>query len=475
MLINFNGINKIRITGYKSIVDESIADGWIELRPITVLAGANSSGKSSVMQSLLLLKQTLEEKNAAIPLWLNGNNVLLTQYEQIRPKFEYNKKNEFEIGVENRFLRATSIFRYSEKAKQICIRNTNFDFSPYVQSGGGDNFKKVEFILSDTTSDDEAQAFVVELSNHYYGIDCQKQYELKRDSCFLAVRPKGLQNGKASIPGGPDGTFSPAGSFRYDLLGIIHLPGLRDDPFTRQFQRIPIVRLPADDEPTYFFKGKFPQYTASLIEAWENEKNGRFKRLERYVRDLYLSTAVGTRLVDDSFLEIVVGWHPTAKPREKGDMVNIADVGCGISQVLPILVALTAAKSSQVVYIEQPEIHLHPKVITKLVDVIAEAVSRGVKVIVETHSDLWLLSLQTIIARRMSEGDLAPENVILYWFEKVKNHKDGIVGSTKITKGTLDETGNYDNWPEDFISTAMEQQRKFLDAMMARNEKKEDT
>jgi len=475
MPVNFNGIDKIRIAGYKSIVDETI-----ELRPITVLAGANSSGKSSVMQSLLLFKQTLEEKNAAIPLWLNGNNVLLTQYEQIRPKFEYDKKNEFKIGVENCFLRATSTFRYNERAKQIYIGDTDFDFSPYAQFGGEKNLKNVKFILSDDISDDRVQEIAIELDQYFYGIDCQKMYELKKDSCFLAIRPKDPQHDKSNIPGSPGDTFSPAWSFRHDLLGIIHLPGLREDPFTRQFRRIPIIQISAkEDEPGYFFKGKFPQYTASLIEAWEQEQNGRFNRLKKYVHDLRLSTAVSTRHVDDSYLEIVFGWHPTNEPckkngkDDKDDMVNIADVGCGVSQILPILVALAAAKKSQIVYIEQPEVHLHPKIIIKLVDVITEAVGRGVKVVIETHSDLWLLALQTVLAEKKNEEYLKPENVILYWFEKIANPEDGIVGSTKITEGTLDETGNYDDWPEDFVTTVLDQQRRFLDAMMTQDERRE--
>ncbi|MGI9105730.1 MAG: AAA family ATPase, partial [Pyrinomonadaceae bacterium] len=50
------GITKITVAGYKSISREQS----IEIRPLTILAGANSSGKSSMMQPLLLLKQTLE-------------------------------------------------------------------------------------------------------------------------------------------------------------------------------------------------------------------------------------------------------------------------------------------------------------------------------------------------------------------------------------------------------------------------------
>lgn len=50
------GITAIAIRGYKSLAEERL----IEIRPLTILAGANSSGKSSAMQPLLLLKQTLE-------------------------------------------------------------------------------------------------------------------------------------------------------------------------------------------------------------------------------------------------------------------------------------------------------------------------------------------------------------------------------------------------------------------------------
>ena len=485
MPINFNGIDKIRITGYKSILNESfksLKDEMMSLCPVTILAGANSSGKSSVMQSLLLLKQTLEEKNSSIPLLLAGNNISLTQYDQIRPRCEYDKENEFEISIENYFLRATSTFRYGEiphadNVKRIRISKTDFDFSPYALSCGDEDFKAFKFSLSDGTSDDEAQKIAAKLDKHFYGINCDKKYELKRDSCFLAIRPKSQQNGKSSIPGGPDDAFPPAWSFKDDLLGIIHLSGLRGDPSDREFRRLPVTPLPTEDEPAYFFKGKFPAYTASLIEAWKQEKNGRFERLTKYVRDLRLSTAVSTRYVDDSFLEIVVGWHPTDKPTKKEDWVNIADVGCGVSQVLPILVALVAAKRSQIVYIEQPEIHLHPKALVALVNVIAKAITdaakRGVKVVIETHSDLLLLALQASVSEQVDKDGLKPEDIILYWFEKIEDSNEGTVGATKITEGTLDENGNYGDWPEDFVATTLKQQRRFLDAMMARNRAKE--
>ena len=50
------GITRISVSGYKSLAEECS----IEIAPLTILSGANSSGKSSIMQPLLLMKQTLE-------------------------------------------------------------------------------------------------------------------------------------------------------------------------------------------------------------------------------------------------------------------------------------------------------------------------------------------------------------------------------------------------------------------------------
>ena len=73
------GITRLTVAGYKSIEQEQS----IEIRPLTLLAGANSSGKSSVMQPLLLLKQTLEAAYDPGALLLNGPNVKFTLYLSI--------------------------------------------------------------------------------------------------------------------------------------------------------------------------------------------------------------------------------------------------------------------------------------------------------------------------------------------------------------------------------------------------------
>src|SRR3989442_5605959 len=93
---NREGITRITVAGFKSISQEQS----IEIRPLTLLAGANSSGKSSMMQPLLLLKQTLEAPYDPGALLLDGPNVRFTKFEQMlfRPG-KHSAEDGFSVGI----------------------------------------------------------------------------------------------------------------------------------------------------------------------------------------------------------------------------------------------------------------------------------------------------------------------------------------------------------------------------------------
>jgi AAA ATPase domain/Protein of unknown function (DUF3696) len=127
--------------------------------------------------------------------------------------------------------------------------------------------------------------------------------------------------------------------------------------------------------------------------------------------------------------------------------VNLADVGFGVSQVLPVLVQLLYAEPHTTLMFEQPEIHLHPRVQSELADLFIEAIQmrqdgkpRGIQCLVESHSEHFLRRIQ----RRIAEGTLAPDQTALYFCNP------GPDGST-IEKLKLDEYGNISNWPENFF------------------------
>jgi predicted ATPase len=127
-----------------------------------------------------------------------------------------------------------------------------------------------------------------------------------------------------------------------------------------------------------------------------------------------------------------------------------------VSQILPFLVALHAARPGYVVFIEQPEIHLHPRAQMKLAEVIGRAINRGVNVWMETHSSVLLRALQTLIA----EGEIRFDAVRVNWFQR-----EQLSGLTRITSREPDRLGRFGDWPADFDEVSMLADRAYLDAV----------
>ncbi len=131
--------------------------------------------------------------------------------------------------------------------------------------------------------------------------------------------------------------------------------------------------------------------------------------------------------------------------------VKITDVGFGVSQVLPALVQAFYCPPHSTVWMEQPEIHLHPSVQSVLADVFISAVqsfqdgaARSVQLIVESHSEHFITRLQ----RRIAEGIISPKEVAVYF---CRNARDGAV----LEPLDLDLFGEIKNWPTDFFGDQM--------------------
>jgi predicted ATPase len=183
--------------------------------------------------------------------------------------------------------------------------------------------------------------------------------------------------------------------------------------------------------------------------------------LNQALESLGLTWKVVAHRITHTQVELRVGRLPHGKRGGAYDLVSIADVGFGLSQTLPVVVALLAAKRGQVVYLEQPEIHLHPRAQAQMAGLLAEAARRGVRVIVETHSSLLLRAIQTLVAK----GHLDRKLVKLHWF--IRREDDG---STTVQSADLDKEGAFGNWPQDFDETAITAEMEYLDAAEAWSE-----
>ena len=415
------GITKITVKGFKSIAEECA----IDIRPLTILAGANSSGKSSIMQPLLLLKQTLEAPFDPGPLKIDGPNVQFTEAEQFLSTLPNEKRiDSFQVRIEthksNVFNAVRTTFRKGKRGIEI-VEMTKENSDP------DQTLSAKSFTLYPEMSPEEIKS----LGNQdpaFKNFD-----EVKRSRCFLYL---GSQYGS--------GFYEVTYGFGADIFRTIHLPGLRGNP-ERTYKLTSTGSL---------YPGTFDNYAASVIHEWQETRDKRLKVVADNLYNLGLTGHVGTKKIGDVGIELQVGRLLHDRTDEM-DTVNIADVGFGVSQVLPVLVALIAAEPGRLVYLEQPELHLHPRAQVALAQVLADAAKRGVRVVAETHSSLLLLGVQTLVA----EGDLPPELVKLHWFTR---REDGV---TEVDSVDLDEAGTYGDWSLDFDDVSLNVQSRFLDAV----------
>lgn len=375
----------------------------IEIGPLTVLAGENSAGKSSAMHPLLLLKQTLDDALDPGPLLLDGENIRLTSVNQM---FSLGTRAPlvFGVGTTNKHYLELSFGR-SESPTGLAIKGMKWRGakgpSTEIAEGGHWRGRKVE-----------------------------------RVRFFLgAPLPRRGEVHVAYIPALVAET----------IRRLIHVSGMRGH----------LGRTQQSAAVGDSFPGTFDRYVASIIESWQVSHDSRLGELNRDLRALGLTWKVEARRKSDVALELRVGRLKKASRGGAKDLVSLADVGLGVSQVLPVLVALSAATDNQLVYIEQPELHLHPKAQRALARVITAAVKRGARVVVETHSALLLLALQTAVA----DETIAASEVKLHWFVRSPG------GEAAVDTARIGPDGTFGPWPVDFDDVTLEAQQDLLDAM----------
>jgi predicted ATP-binding protein involved in virulence len=437
--VDLQPITLIDVSGFKSFSQEQS----IDIRPLTILAGANSSGKSSMMQPLLLLKQTLEASYDPGALLLNGPNVKFTQVEQLLSRLTTKKeKDRFTITIWGE--PGTALHTAFKRGKS---KGRGFDVVRTIYDTFG-----ISLDLREGMSEDEIQAAVPNVLKSKRTIIAESnepKYVLVRNRCFLSVARE-YNSGLTS-------TYSIFGEEISDsILQVIHLPGLRGNP-ERDY---PATFVSSTFRGTFnevgpLFPGTFESYVASIIDQWQLDKDEhQLTSLFNDLARLALTNKVVARRKNDTAIELLVNRFPRGN---KEDMVSIADVGLGVSQALPVVVALHAANPGQLVYIEQPEIHLHPRAQFTMAEVLADAAKEGKRLVVETHSSLLLRGVQTLVA----EGKLPPDLVKLHWFTLLDD------GTTQISSADLDETGAFGDWPEDFHTVTLNSESRNLDAAEA--------
>ncbi len=431
MIGSSDRITAIRIAGFKS----AIAPVTVNLKGITILAGANSAGKSTIMQPLLLLKQTLEKAFDPGALAIDGPLVRFTSAEQF---FSHGPSKQASPSFEATYFHNedyVSFFYGRSRVSGVDLETMAFSHQArdYIWKNG------------QKLSDEE----VKDLASSVFA-----KSELANIVRYLLKQPGGMAVGltrsvfAAGVAGESKNSgigfpfFNPAAAISVEASNLIHLPGLRGNP-----ERTYLISAKGPKYP-----GSFNDYVASIIHRWNIDKDGRLKELEKSLKRLGLTWRVTTQAIDDTRVEIKIGRLPGPAQGGARDTVNIADVGFGVSQTLPVLVALLAATPDQLVFVEQPEIHLHPRAQVVMADLLIEASQRGVRLVVETHSSLLILALQAAIA----EQRVSPDHISMNWFTRDAS------GQTVVSEAELGLDGSYGDWPVDFENIEMQLQDRYM-------------
>lgn len=426
--------------------------GSLRLAPITVLFGPNSSGKTSLLQSILLLKQTAESSDRSRVLHTGDRRSLVDLGTVSDVIFGHQADHALEIMFGWRLPQPIEIPGRQLHDVQFTVRvRLGAEGQPHVE------LARYDF--------DGGAHVVVERRDDGTGYDLKSVPSLKRKQGRAWPIPQPVR-----FYGFPDevrGYFQKADWLADLALALEH-----------QLARVDYVgplRLYA--ERSYLWSGEKPLNVGKLGELAVPAI------LAAQAEGRRVAHGVGTGRRYESFVKVIARWlkqlgvihsfkvEPVGKHRKdyevrvKGSLesaeVLITDVGVGVSQVLPVVVQCFYAPEGATVIFEQPEIHLHPRVQADLADLLIEASKANVQFVVESHSEHFLRRLQ----RRVAEESIPKDHVALYVCSVID-------GRSMIESLKLDELGNITNWPKDFFGDEIGDLAAMTDAAMRRRKRK---
>lgn len=440
-------MNSISVRNFKSVIDS----GTFELRPLTVLAGVNSSGKSSLLQAMLLLKQTLEAGSKDALKTTGGPYVVANEPLDLA----YSKKRSNVISI-TLTIDAEEFEDQSVYTRYVDVMDaqlSNIELQVDVVANGKSILNGLTCTIN--YNGDVAPATIqlrrLQKSGNFYAIKFSSPLmvgygdneRLKNiDSCtlsfhsFLPIFAEWTRKGQA------------------DIRPIVVLKTLETDLtcYLKKYCYIGPQREKPDlarsyDSTTFKNVGVDGHNTRFLYEANKNVK------IDGYGDGETLQTLCNTWVCDKMGLARNMDvqrdsnkLYRTIITNNEGLSVDLCQMGFGLSQILPIVVQGLLLHQGETLIVEDPDVHMHPKVQALLVDFFIDLMKHGRKVVIETHSD----HIVTRLRRRIADGTVLKEDVNLSFVENSENgseyrfidmESDGSF-LNKLPKGFLDSQEN---------------------------------
>jgi predicted ATPase len=423
-------------------------DARVELSRINIILGPNNSGKSALISAVNLVAQTFEGDDPRVPLYLDGRRVDLGTYRDV--VFDNDMDRSMEIGMTFDSSRRggaddrigfNASFSYMKRRKAIVVNG----FNMFRTLAAGQ--QRFEFEASKGYPDCWIKGSLKKPKDD--GKPFRYRATYRNFIPFPAPRKKDMvkKGGRYFIEDDIFGEiFSDAYSMESDLEGVEYLGPFREYPrrtflFTGAIPSTAgvrgenAVRILADD---ILMRGKKKKNLAESVSRW-------FKGSE-------IAESVSVKIISPRHFEVKLK-HPLT-----GELENLADVGFGCGQVLPILVSGYSVGKKGIFMVEQPELHLHPRAQAELGAFFYDLYRNEIQTIVETHSEHLILRIQYYLAK----GLVKPSDIRVYY---VYAPTDSQQHRKTIKEIRIDDKGRFvDEWPEGFFPEALEEARRINSA-----------
>lgn len=442
-------IRHLQIKNFKAWADT----GKIRMAPITMLFGANSSGKSSIGQFLMLLKQTAESPDRKAVLYPGGKTtaVQLGSYTEMvlhrDPKNHMSFKYEWDLRDPLKFKDPISGKTHSGDAVSF-----EAEIGLHSENQNSPVLNHLKYAVINPNSADSVTIGM----RHRRGT--KSDYDVEAHG-YTLVRNKGR-------------VWSPKTPYRFygfpdevvayhqnaDFVQLINLE------HERLFALISYLGPLRDKaQRLYSWTGIEPESVgyegentvAAILAARSRKISLGYKRTAKPFEVIIALKLKEMGLIEEFSVNPISEqrqeYEVKVRARGSKDYVDLPDVGFGVSQVLPVLVQCFYAQPRSIILMEQPEIHLHPSAQSALADVMIDVinskengVNRNIQLIIETHSEHFLRRLQ----RRIAEGTVPQEAVSAYFANITKT-------PARLEPLQIDSLGNIRNWPENFFGDEM--------------------
>lgn len=420
-------VDAIRLQNFMAFEDTD----WVDLRPITLLFGRNSSGKSVLIRSLLLLRQSVQQaREGDVFVFSSLHGVDIGSFREMA----YNGKDDpivrfhfrcVSSEIENILAKSghPDIKRLATPTLQIALGYAAEVADKYK---GGINLSDLEISLVNEEGQTNDLLFRATLLNEEDVVRFGEEWYV--DGLLTAIdenvtwKEFGCRIGRGFL----DVKFTPPESNNVtgykileDLFGelrqeiqnflnqIVHLGPIRPEPQRRySFSQKDVVEW------------KLRGWTAFLDFVGGRMGEERVQSINGWLQSLELATGTETNLTSETgslYTEFAV----TIRERETMKPLPLSAMGFGLSQVLPIIVQCVSAQPGSLIIIEQPELHLHPRAQANLGDLFIAVIQNGmhqgrVKFLIETHSEHLLLRLR----RRIAESSIPHSDQRLLFLTK---------------------------------------------------------